>query len=112
MDDYTDGFDDIDIGVLLADPGADSEVFARWSERLGQYVQGQGSLDALRLRPSTEALWPQSDNPMLRYLIERAGEIVEHDGVAVAIAWLATEAWLEATIAERSRLARLLVDDC
>ena len=49
MDDYTDEFDDIDIGVLLADPGADSEVFARWSERLGQYVQGQGSLDALRL---------------------------------------------------------------
>ena len=112
MDDHAEDFDDIDIGVLLADPGADSEVFARWSERLGQYVQAQGSLDALRLRPDTEAPWPPRDNPMLRYLIERAAEILEHDGIAVAIAWLATQTWLEATIAERSRLARLLVDDC
>jgi hypothetical protein len=115
MDELTDEFDrvdNVDIGVLLADPGADSEVFARWSERLGQYVQGQGALDALRLRPDTDAPWPQRDNPMLCYLIERAAELVEHDGIDVAIAWLAMEAWLEATIAERSRLSRLLVDDC
>ena len=112
MDEHTDDFDDIDIGVLLADPGEDSEVFARWSARLGQYVQGQGHLDALRLRPDTEAPWPRGDNPMLRYLIERSAEIAEHDGQAVAIAWLARQSWLEATIAERSRLARLLIDDC
>jgi hypothetical protein len=105
-------FDDIDIGVLLADPGADSEAFARWGERLGQYVLSQGPLDALRLRPHDEAPWPHADNPMLGYLIERSAEIVERDGTEEAIAWLARQAWLEATIAERSRVARLLIDDC
>jgi hypothetical protein len=103
--------DDTDIGVLLADPGADSEVLARWSERLGQYVQSQGPLDALRLRPDTEAPWPQGDNPMLAYLMERSAELVEREGADVAIAWLAKHAWFEATITERSRLARLLDDD-
>jgi hypothetical protein len=37
----TNEFDDIDIGVLLADPGDDSEAFSRWSARLGQYVLHQ-----------------------------------------------------------------------
>jgi hypothetical protein len=110
--DELDELDDLDIGDVLADPGAESAVFARWNEQLGHYVQGQGSLDALRLRSNTEPPWPQVDNPMLCYLIERTSEIIERDGIDPAIAWLATHAWLEATIAERSRLARTLVDDC
>jgi hypothetical protein len=109
---FMDHADDLDIGVLLADPGSESAVFTRWSERLGRYLQGQGPLDALRLRPNTEAPWPDSDDPMLCYLIERTAEIVEDDGIGPAIAWLASQAWFEATIAERSRLARLLIDDC
>ena len=106
-----DEVDDLDIGDVLAALGTESAVFARWSEQLGQYVQGQGSLDALRLRSNTEPPWPDGDNPMLCYLIERTSEIVDRDGIDPAIAWLATHAWLEATIAERSRLARALVDD-
>ena len=106
-----DEVDDLDIGDVLAALGTESAVFARWSEQLGQYVHGQGSLDALRLRSNTEPPWPDVDNPMLCYLIERASEIVDRDGIDPAIAWLATHAWLEATIAERSRLARALVDN-
>jgi len=106
-----DDLDDMEIGVLLADAGEQSSALARWSERLAQHVQGQGSLDALRLRPESEAPWPQSDNPMLCYLIERTAEIIDGDGVERAVVWLATHAWLEATIAERGRVARLLVDD-
>jgi hypothetical protein len=111
LDDF-DELEDLDIGVVLADPGTESEVSARWSEQLGHYVQGQGSLDALRLRSTTEPPWPHVDNPMVRYLIERTSEFVERDGIEAALAWLATHAWFEATIAERSRLARALVDDC
>ncbi|HEY5076505.1 MAG TPA: hypothetical protein VIJ48_03290 [Acidimicrobiia bacterium] len=113
VDDFDDldDLDDLDIGVVLADPATESEVSARWSEQLGHYVQGQGSLDALRLRSTTEPPWPHVDNPMVRYLIERTSEFVERDGIEAALAWLATHAWFEATIAERSRLARVLVDD-
>jgi hypothetical protein len=111
LDDFDD-LEDLDIGVVLADPGTESEVSARWSEQLGHYVHGQGSLDALRLRSATEPPWPHVDNPMVRYLIERTSEFVERDGIEAALAWLATHAWFEATIAERSRLARVLVDDC
>src|SRR5882724_2005580 len=106
-----DDLDDLGIGVLLADPSEQSDALARWSDRLAQHVQRQGSLDALRLRPESEAPWPQPDNPMLCYLVERTAEIIEIDGVDRAMAWLATHVWLEATIEERGRLARLLVDD-
>jgi hypothetical protein len=111
-DDLDLNLEDIDdIGVLLAEPGNDSDALARWQEPLAQYVRNQGQLDALRLRPSTEAPWPQLDNPMVGYLIERAEELAETDGAGAAIYWLATHSWFEATIAERSRLSRLLFDD-
>src|SRR5437588_12120288 len=100
--------DNLDIGRLLADPGATSGAFGRWSEQLAVYVQQQGSLDALRLRPISEPPWPTDNNPMLSYLVERTREIAEHEDADVATAWLARQAWLEATIAERSRVARLL----
>ena len=103
--------DDLDIGMLLADPGATSRAFGRWSEQLAVYVQQQGSLDALRLRPISEPPWPTDDNPMLSYLVERTAEIAADEDAAVAMASLARQAWLEATIAERSRVARLLSDE-
>ncbi len=103
--------DDIDFAALFADPAADSDAFARWSDDLDVYVQRQGALDALRLRPRSEAPWPGDDNPMLSYLRERASEIVDDEGADKAIAWLAQEAWFEATIAERARVARVLTDD-
>jgi hypothetical protein len=103
--------DSLDIGMLLADPVAASRAFARWSGRLAAYVQQQGSLDALRLRPISEPPWPTDDNPMLSYLVERTAEIAEDEDAGVAAAWLARQAWLEATIAERSRVARLLCDE-
>jgi len=109
--DFTD-FEDRDIGVVLAESDDESAVLARWNDQLGAYAHGQGVLDALRLRSKTEPPWPQVDNPMLRYLIERSGEIVEREGLDPAIAWLAAHAWFEGAIAERSRVARMLVDDC
>ena len=97
-----------EFGRLYAD---DSEALARWKDRLSSYVDLQGTLDALRLRPSSEQPWPAFDNPMLGYLKERSSEIAANDGLDAALAWLAANAWFEGAIAERSRFIRLLDAD-
>jgi hypothetical protein len=89
----------------------ESEAHERWSDRLSTYVDLQGRLDALRLRPQTERPWPASDNPMLGYLVERAAEIEGESGLGSAMAWLASNAWFEGALAERARFARFLDDD-
>jgi hypothetical protein len=89
----------------------DSDALARWKDRLSTYVDLQGTLDALRLRPSSEQPWPAFDNPMLGYLKERAAEVAAHDGTDAAITWLAANAWFEGALAERSRFIRLLDAD-
>jgi hypothetical protein len=105
-------FDDDDfedrIDHLYEDGGA---ALARWKDRLSEYVDLQGTLDALRLRPSSEQPWPAFENPMLGYLKERTTEIVDKDGLEAAITWLAANAWFEGAIAERSRFVRLLDAD-
>jgi hypothetical protein len=103
-----DGVDDDEIDHLYEDGGA---ALARWKDRLSEYVDLQGTLDALRLRPSSEQPWPAFENPMLGYLKERTTEIVEKDGLVAAITWLAANAWFEGAIAERSRFIRLLDAD-
>jgi hypothetical protein len=88
-----------------------SDALVRWEDRLGAYVDLQGTLDALRLRPQTEAPWPASDNPMLGYLVERAAEIEGESGLGCALAWLASNAWFEGALSERARFARFLDAD-
>jgi hypothetical protein len=105
--------DDFDPGAsgiehLRAD---DSEALERWEDRLSTYVDLQGTLDALRLRPATEPPWPACDNPMLGYLVERAAEIESESGLGSALAWLASNAWFEGALTERARFARLLDAD-
>jgi len=105
-------FDEADLDSEIAQLYADDSVaLARWKDRLSGYVDLQGTLDALRLRPSSEQPWPAFDNPMLGYLKERGAEIAAHDGLDAAIAWLAANAWFEGAIAERSRFIRLLDAD-
>ncbi len=86
----------------------DGRALARWKDCLGQYVDLQGTLDALRLRPPSERPWPASDNPMVGYLNERSTEIVTEGGLEAAISWLAANAWFEGALAERSRVSRFL----
>jgi hypothetical protein len=102
-----DEFEDA-IAHLYEDGGP---ALARWKDRLSQYVDLQGTLDALRLRPVSEQPWPAFDNPMLGYLKERSGEIVEKDGLEAAVTWLAANAWFEGALAERSRFIRFLDAD-
>ena len=99
---------EVEFATLYAD---DSEALARWKDQLSEYVDLQGTLDALRLRPSSEQPWPAFDNPMLGYLRERGAEIAANDGLDAAISWLGANAWFEGAIAERSRFIRLLDAD-
>jgi hypothetical protein len=91
--------------------GEESAALEKWKDRLSAYVDGQGTLDALRLRRPSEPPWPAADNPMLGYLYERSREIVITDGADTALAWLASNSWFEGAIAERSRFARHLNTD-
>ena len=105
-------FDEVDLDAEIAQLYSDdSEALARWKDRLSGYVDLQGTLDALRLRPSSEQPWPAFDNPMLGYLKERGAEIAANDGLDAAITWLAANSWFEGAIAERSRFIRLLDAD-
>jgi hypothetical protein len=103
--------DDLSAEERMAElTAAESAARARWDDRLGRYVDLQGPLDVLRLRPKTEPPWPTSDNPMLGYLVDRSAEIAAADGLGAALAWLASNAWFEGAVAERSRFARFLDD--
>ena len=95
---------------LAADHNDASAAHAEWADRLARYVDQQGPMDALRLRPPSEPPWPQTANPMLGYLIERSSEIARDDGLDAALEWIGTNAWFEGVIAERVRIARLLDD--
>jgi hypothetical protein len=101
----------VEIADLLADDDDGSLALERWKSRLAAYVDGQGALDALRLRSPSEPPWPATDNPMVEYLSERGNEIATDDSVAGALAWLARKAWFEGAIAERARIARLIDRD-
>ena len=100
-----------DLADLLAGDEDESVALAHWKDRLSDYVDRQGALDALRLRTPTEAPWPALDNPMLGYLRDRTAEIESEDGIGVALAWLARNAWFEGAIAERARITRLIDED-
>jgi hypothetical protein len=102
---------DVDIADLLAGNADDSLALAHWKDRLSEYVDRQGALDALRLRSPTEAPWPATDNPMVGFLRERGEEIAAEDGLGAALAWLARNAWFEGALSERARIARLIDED-
>lgn len=101
---------DGDAAGLFVDHG-ESAARTRWAERLSKYVDQQGPIDALRLRSPSEPPWPNAENPMVGYLIERGSEIVADDGLDAALEWLAANAWFEGVVAERVRIARLLDDE-
>lgn len=62
----------------------DSEALGLWQERLEAYLGGQEGVEGLRSRVQPNPPWPDSDNPMLGYLLARAMEIHEADGLEMA----------------------------
>lgn len=76
----------------------DDHLTPEWAATLTAYMDSQGDQASrdwvMRMAPVEEVV-PGVDNPMLRYLIERAGEIVVDEGHDAAILWLAVHAWRE-----------------
>lgn len=70
----------------------DSEALRLWQERLEAYLGGQEGVEGLRSRVQPNPPWPDSDNPMLGYLLARAVEIHEADGLEMALTWVAVHA--------------------
>lgn len=86
-----------------------SPALVRWAERLNAYMGGQGEMiEPLRLRNAGELPFPEFDNPMVGYLIDRALELAAEGDITRAVAWVAAHAWFEATIEERARIIRQL----
>ena len=87
----------------------DSDALRSYDERLMAYLDGQGSqVEALRSRSQPSEPWPEADNPMLSYLIDRTTELLAAEGAETAVVWLAVHAWFEGTFDERARMLRKL----
>lgn len=86
----------------------DSPALALWRERLEPYLDGQDGIEALRARVQPNPPWPEPDNPMVGYLIARAIEIEQEDGLEAALVWAVVHAWFEAAIDTRAALIRQL----
>jgi hypothetical protein len=94
--------------VSYFDEADDSAARAAWGERVETYLAGQEGIEALRSRVQPNPPWPEPDNPMLGYLMNRAMEIAEAEGPQAAIAWAAVHAWFESALDTRADLIRRL----
>ncbi len=100
---------DEELGEFFAeDEDEASPARNRWADQLTPYVNKQGPLDAIRLRPTSEPPWPADDNPMFAYLLERSSEVAAESDVETALRWLGLNAWLEGCLAERTRVVRAI----
>ncbi len=79
----------------------------RFSDRLAVYLEGQSAVESLRDTDMPYFPWPDTDNPMLEYLVHRSEEIAESDGRPTAVIWLAAHAWFEGAVAALASAAQL-----
>lgn len=87
----------------------DSPALQLYSDQLETYMEGQGdAVEALRTRSQPHDPWPEQDNPMLGYLMTRAAEIAQSDGIRSAIVWASVHAWFEGALEERAKVMRSL----
>lgn len=81
------------------------------SDRLDAYLDGQGeTIESLRGRSQPSRPWPETDNPMLEYLIKRSAEILEDESPREALIWLAVHSWFEGALEARAEVLRSISD--
>jgi hypothetical protein len=75
-------------------------------EDLIAYAEAQGNRDI----PQDAPPWPEETNIMVKYLIQTAWiemtEDLSVDSLTQTLIWLATHAWFEGGMAERSRIQK------
>ena len=84
-----------------------SVTIERFSDRLVVYLESQSEVESLRDTDMPQFPWPDTDNPMLEYLVHRSEEIAESDGRPTAVIWLAAHAWFEGAVAALASAAQL-----
>jgi hypothetical protein len=102
--------DNIIRGRFPGDDVSESVALEKWHE-IYAYLVEQALVAAFRGSEQPSAPWPAKGNPMLGYIIDRAREIVDADGVDAALVWLGVHAWFEGGVADRARSVRWLIDD-
>jgi len=93
---------------MTPDDAENGAAFERWAAQLEPYLEGQDGVEALRSRSQPHSPWPEDDNPMVRYLIDRSQEIHETDGLQSALAWAVAHAWFESSLDTRASIIRQL----
>lgn len=96
-----------DIIRLFGDKGG--KALERWVDRLGPHLQERTVVEPVRHNRMPAPPWPERDNPMLGYLIDRARDIVKDEGLDSALVWLAAHAWFEGAVEERYRMVTAAV---
>ena len=76
----------------------DGVTIERWSDQLAAYIENQSTVESLRDSEMPKFPWPDADNPMLAYLVQRSEEMAESDGRPAAVVWLAVHAWFEGAL--------------
>ena len=93
----------------MDEENSESASMREFSDQLAAYLDGQGEqIEMLRSRSQPNPPWPETDSPMLGYLIARARELHVSDGTDAAIVWLAVHAWFEGALDERAKMLRSL----
>ncbi len=93
----------------MSDKDRPGPALEKWREAIEAYMEGQGdALAPLRAREQPHPPWPDHDNPMIAYLVARALEVAEEEGLEGAIVWLAVHGWFEGALDERARMLRSL----
>lgn len=103
--------DDDDGKVIPLFPDDDGgATLAKWAERLAPYLDERVAIGAARHREMPARPWPDRDNPMLGYLINRAREYLDVSGIDETLVWLAVHAWFEGALDEQHQHLRNLTE--
>ena len=70
----------------------------QWSDQLALYLENQSAVESLRDSDMPQFPWPDADNSMLAYLVQRSEELADSDGRPAAVVWLAVHAWFEGAL--------------
>jgi hypothetical protein len=92
--------DDARIFQLFGDNGV-GEATKKWGAELSRYLDERTVLEHLRQRSMPQPPWPPQDRVMIGYLVDRAQEILDEEGVLPALVWLAVHGWYEGNLEER-----------
>lgn len=93
--------------MATMDDADSSRTFRRLADELEAYLDAQHPVvGELRHRSMPDPPRPDDQNPMLAYVLGRASEIAESDGVQAAVVWASVHGWFEGVLSERDRTLR------